>query len=284
MRLPRKVPSRSSSKAPSSVCPSVAPSGEIIRPHPSLPGRRFRVAVVDDELDVHQSVQFVLEGADEFEPAGFYLCGRDALTGLFTEPPDVVLMDIRLPDISGIECTRRLTAGLPDLRVVMISALDDRRTMEDAIKAGCHGYLTKPFGSRQFFAVLRCALATRFRVAHPSTPSDEPCALRQTTNGRQCFQFTLRDVKVLGALMDGKLYKQIGADLNLKRGLTHKLINRVFRRLRVHSRQELVPRWLQCSRCSHWGLRRTRLPESPGSGPDPGNRPGQNTGPGGAGL
>jgi DNA-binding NarL/FixJ family response regulator len=232
-----------------------------------MPSGPYRVAVVDDEPDVHESVRFVLEEANEFEAAGFYSCGREALAGLFTEPPDVVLMDIRLPDLSGIECTRRLTAGLPDLRVVMISALDDRRTMEDAIRAGCHGYLTKPFGSTQFLAVVRCALAARFRGINPASPSDEPCALRGMAKGPHCFQFTLRDVKVLGALMDGKMYKEIGAELDLKPGLTHKLVNRVFRRLRVHTRLELVPRWLRCSRCSHWALRRTGPPRSPRSGP-----------------
>jgi DNA-binding NarL/FixJ family response regulator len=226
--------------------------------HRAVRSQRFQVAVVDDEPDVLESVRFILEEADEFEPTGFYARGQQALTGILTQPPDVVLMDIRLPDLSGIECTRRLTAGLPQLRVIMISALDDRRTMEDAIRAGCHGYLTKPFGSTQCLATLRCALADRLTGATPSHSPEDECPLRRDTKAPHCFRISDREVKVLGALAEGKMYKEIAADLQLGLGLTHKLINRVFRKLRVHTRHEVVDRWRLCSRCSNWSVRPAR--------------------------
>jgi DNA-binding NarL/FixJ family response regulator len=263
----KKQPSAS---IPSPSHPTPSRSGSVNDPpslSPAQEGPPFRVAVVDDEPDVHESLRFILEEAVEFDTAGFYLCGQEALAGILTQPPDVVLMDIRLPDLSGIECTRRLTAGLPQLRVVMISALDDRRTMEDAIQAGCHGYLTKPFGSSQCLAVLRCALAARLSGAAPARLSENQCPLHRGANVAHCFQITEREVKVLGSLSDGKMYKEIAADLSFSPGLTHKLINRVFRRLRVHSRQELVQRWLICSRCSKWTVRSTRPPRAERGGP-----------------
>jgi DNA-binding NarL/FixJ family response regulator len=254
----------------SKPCPSVpganaiesmaATSGETQPLRTAARGRRFQVAVVDDEPDVLESVRFILDDADEFEPTGFYLKGQDALVGILTQPPDVVLMDIRLPDLSGIECTRRLTAGLPQLRVIMISALDDRRTVEEAIRAGCHGYLTKPFGSTQCLATLRCALSARLTGATPPRLPENQCPLHRNSQGSQCFRISGREIKVLGALTDGRMYKEIAADLDLGMGLTHKLVNRVFRKLGVHSRQELVRRWLICSRCSNWTACPTRLP------------------------
>jgi DNA-binding NarL/FixJ family response regulator len=239
--------------------PSVATaSGQTQPVGTATSGNRFQVAVVDDEPDVLESVRFILDEADEFQATGFYLKGRDALIGILTQPPDVVLMDIRLPDLSGIECTRRLTAGLPQLRVIMISALDDRRTVEEAIRAGCHGYLTKPFGSTQCLATLRCALSARLTGATPPRLPEDRCPLHRNSQGAQCFRISEREIKVLGALTDGRMYKEISADLDIGMGLTHKLVNRVFRKLGVHSRQELVRRWLICSRCSNWTACPTR--------------------------
>jgi DNA-binding NarL/FixJ family response regulator len=233
--------------------PSVAvASGKTQLLRTAARGHRFQVAVVDDEPDVHESMRFILDKADEFEPSGFYLKGQDALVGILTQPPDVVLMDIRLPDLSGIECTRRLTAGLPQLRVVMISALDDRRTVEDAIRAGCHGYLTKPFGPTQCLAMLRCALSARLTSRAPARLPEDQCPLHRDTQGPRCFRISEREIEILRALADRKMYKEISADLDMGMGLTHKLVNRVFRKLRVHSRHEAVQRWLLCSRCSNW--------------------------------
>jgi DNA-binding NarL/FixJ family response regulator len=217
------------------------------------------VAVVDDERDVRESVRFILEGAShEFVAGGFYENGREALASILTHPPDVVLMDIRLPDISGIDCTRRLTSGLPDLRVVMISALDDRQTIQDAIEAGCHGYLTKPFGVTQCLASLRCALSTRSTKPQRVTDPHAGCPWGRKIGDPCCFQLTDREVKVLGALTDGWLYKQIAEQLKLSQGLAHKLVNRVFRKLHVRSRQDAMRRWVTCSRCPNWSLRGQR--------------------------
>jgi DNA-binding NarL/FixJ family response regulator len=231
---------------------------------------RFRVAVVDDEPDVHLSIRFILEEAEEFESAACYHGGEEALSGILSQPPDVVLMDIRLPDLSGIECTRRLTAKLPGLRVVMISALDDRRSMEEAIQAGCHGYLTKPFGASQCLAMLRCALsAQRAGAVTALIPADQ-CSLRRRKDHSICFQISTREVEVLEALTEGLLYKQIEDKLRVSESLAHKLVNRVFRKLRVHNRQEAVSRWLICSRCSNWIVRGVRNPGvSVGTGQPP---------------
>jgi DNA-binding NarL/FixJ family response regulator len=254
----KSVPSHLDSNQPE--LPGIDTSPQPLFIPPKERDRRFQVAVVDDEPDVLKSVRFILDEADEFEPSAFYLRGQEALSGILTQPPDVVLMDIRLPDLSGIECTRRLTAGLPQLRVVMISALDDRRTMEDAIRAGCHGYLTKPFGPTQCLANLRCALAARLPGATPPRLPAEQCPLRRKTDSPHCFRISQREVKVLGALTDGKMYKEISADMKLSPGLTHKLINRVFQKLGVHSRHELVQRWLLCSRCANWTVGSGRVP------------------------
>jgi DNA-binding NarL/FixJ family response regulator len=226
------------------------------KPPPPLSPDRLKgkrpslVAVVDDEKDVHRAVRFVLETTDEFQVRGSYLNGTEALAGIQSAPPDVVLMDIRLPDISGIECTRQLTRALPKVQIVMMSALDDRRTMEAAIKAGCRSYLVKPFNCSQCLAALRCAVGPNASNTDWRQPDSSFCPLRGSSTNENCFQLTEREARALSALTEGRLYKQIAAELGVSLSLAHKLVHRAFGKLQVHNRLEAAEQWRMCSQCS----------------------------------
>jgi two-component system NarL family response regulator len=209
------------------------------------------VAVVDDEPDIHLTIDFILEQADEFALAGSYLNGVEALQGILAHPPDLVLMDIRLPDLSGIECTRRLALALPQLRIVMISALNDRQTVLEALQAGCHGYVTKPFVATQFLTSLRCAVAPAPNEGPTLSDQVESCPLRRNTNAAACRSLHEREVKVLNALAQGYYYKEIADKLDLSHFVVHKLVHLAFRKLGVNNRHAAVTQWRVCSHCPH---------------------------------
>jgi two-component system, NarL family, response regulator LiaR len=219
------------------------------------------VAVVDDEPDIHLAIGYILEEAGEFVLAGSYLSGVDALQGILAHPPDLVLMDIRLPDLSGIECTRRLSLALPQLKIIMISALNDRQTVAEALQAGCHHYVTKPFTATQFLTSLRCALAPVANEEPSLFDQVENCPLRRKTNAAACRSLCDREAKVLNALGKGYCYKGIADELNLSQSLVHKLANLAFRKLGVNNRHHAVSQWRICSHCPHL---RVRIPAKTG--------------------
>jgi DNA-binding NarL/FixJ family response regulator len=225
----------------------------------SKPASRVRVTIVDDEPDIHRAIKFILETSHEFVFAGSYLNGAEAIQGIIGHPPDLVLMDVRLPDVSGIECTRQLSLALPQLRIVMISALDDRQTVSEALDAGCHNYLTKPFVSSQFLTLLRCAMASRNTAGTPNTNTAEAraCPLRRASGNSGCGSIREREANVLDALCKGRFYKEIADDLKLSQSMIHKLAHLAFRKLGVNSRHQAVAQWTFCLKCQHLVIRVT---------------------------
>jgi DNA-binding NarL/FixJ family response regulator len=225
------------------------------------------VTVVDDEPDIHRAIGYMLETADDFVFSGSYLNGVEALQGILAHPPDLVLMDIRLPDVSGIECTRRLALALPQLRIVMISALDDRQTVDAAIEAGCHNYVTKPFLAQQFLITLRCAMTSRSIGIRSQGNREQACPLRQATGVSDCDAIREREAKVLNGLRKGWLYKEIADDLKLSPFVVNKLARQAFRKLGAKTRHQAVAQWIFCSNCPHLIIRVT--PKREGSKQEP---------------
>jgi two-component system, NarL family, response regulator LiaR len=215
------------------------------------------VAIVDDESDIHLTINFILETSEDFVFAGSYLTGVAALQGILANPPDLVLMDIRLPDVSGIECTRRLSLALPALKIVMISALDDRQTVAEALQAGCHSYVTKPFVAAQFLTLLRCAIASTTDDGPSPAQGTQRCPLHRNPNPTGCVSIREREAKVLNALGAGHSYKEIADEFGLSRPMAHKLAHQAFGKLGVNTRHQAVARWLVCSNCPQLVIRVT---------------------------
>lgn len=244
--------SQSKARKPGAPVPAPAVTASL----PSGSEARYRVVVVDDEPDIHSTIKFILEPS-EFTFAESYLTGVEALQGILAHPPDLVLMDIRLPDLSGIECTRRLALALPRLRIVMISALNDRETVAEALQAGCHGYVTKPFVATQFLTSLRCALTPEPNEGSNCSDKTDGCPLRRASGAVLCRAFCEREAKVLNALAKGRYYKEIADDLKLSQSMVNKLAHHAFRKLRVNNRHQAEMRWRVCSSCPELRIRIT---------------------------
>jgi DNA-binding NarL/FixJ family response regulator len=217
------------------------------RPHPHLaeiqgrPGP-FRVAVVDDEEGVRVSLKYIFAASDVFRLDGSYRCGTEALERIAHTPPDVVLMDIRLPDVDGIRCTRLLKRAYPQMHVVMMSGLEDAETVRRAAEAGCGAYLTKPFSPAQCFATLNCVLSLGPVGSRPAQA--EPRDGMPVCSGPGCRpSLSKRELEVFERLGEGMRYKEVAAQLDLSASLVSKLAQRVFRKLHAHSRTEAVNRW-----------------------------------------
>jgi DNA-binding NarL/FixJ family response regulator len=118
-------------------------------------------AIVDDEDSIRLVLCTLLEQTSTFRCVASYASGEEALLGVPRVRPEIVLMDIRMPGISGLECMRELKQAIPGLIVVLISGLTDPETMASALAAGGDGYLTKPFTASQCLATLTFALRAR---------------------------------------------------------------------------------------------------------------------------
>ena len=201
----------------------------------------MRILIADDHALFRESLRSLLE-AREMEVVGEAKNGREALEKSWELKPDVVLMDLTMPEVDGLEATKHLTAELPEIKVVILTASDDDVSLFEAIKAGAKGYLLKDLEADEFFSLLGAvgrgepaltpSLARRLldEFARPeSKKSDDPDAL------------TDREQEVLEMMVEGittnrKLAKQLGISENTVKFHVRNILDK----LHLHNRAQVV--------------------------------------------
>jgi len=211
----------------------------------------FRVAVVDDDENMRQLVKDILQGADEFSYAGSFSNGSEALNGLPQMGPDLVLMNIRLPDLNGIECIRKLKHTMPGLKIVMLSGLHDAASISASLQAGAVGYLAKPITTAYCLVNLRVAVcgATGLQPRSSGSESDSPAADAPENGAR----LTKRETEVIEGLAEGLLYKEIADKLGISFSAVHQHAHRIYQKFDVTNRTEAI-RALEARR-ANWNQR-----------------------------
>jgi DNA-binding NarL/FixJ family response regulator len=212
----------------------------------------LRVAVVEDDSRYRHSLEMLLERSDGFALAGSFTSAAPALEALErmpTPPWDLVLMDLDLPRMKGIEATRQVKTRAPQLPVVVLTVFEEPATILEAICAGADGYLLKKMPAPELLAQLRGIAAGGAPItarvartvlnllrAHPSAPDTAPGRSPDHLN------LTDREQEVLQCLVRGLAYKQTADALGVSLDTVRTHIRAVYRKLQVHSVAEAVGR------------------------------------------
>jgi DNA-binding NarL/FixJ family response regulator len=196
------------------------------------------VAIVDGDAETRFLLHHILEQSGGYRCVGSYASGDEALREIPVANPRIVLMDVRMPGITGIECLRRLKGRLPGLIVVLVSELTDPETMSAALAAGGDGYLTKPF------AVAQCLATVRFSFRRDrSAPPDRGEVDGPSTRGNEFARLTDREHQVMSCLAKGLLYKEIADKQCVSISVVRKLAHNIYTKLRVSNRTEAIGQW-----------------------------------------
>jgi DNA-binding NarL/FixJ family response regulator len=196
------------------------------------------VLICDDHRIVREGLrQFVsaVPGVDKVDTAA---SGEEVLARYPHEHPDLVLMDVRMPGLGGLEATRRLVAQFPAAKVIMLTAADDRDQVAAAVSSGARGYLLKDVSHEELCAA----------VAHALDGMDlvEPSLRRALTSretartGPAQAQLTERELQVLRGMSQGKSNSAIGRELYLSEDTVKTHARRLFRKLGVNDRAQAV--------------------------------------------
>lgn len=203
------------------------------------------VSIVDDETSLRQSIATFINGSPGFHCVSTYGSAEAALKGLPADRPDVVLMDIHMAGMDGIECVQRLKALLPAIQIVMLTVYEDTDQIFKALAAGASGYLLKRLtptklldairevhagGSPMSSSIARKVVAS-FQKAGPATDQD---AL-----------LSPREQMVLDCLAKGLAYKQIADQMGISVTTIRTYLRRIYEKLHVQSRSEAVAKYLQ---------------------------------------
>jgi DNA-binding NarL/FixJ family response regulator len=203
------------------------------------------VAIVEDNSDLRGTLARVIDRAPGHKCVGQYPDAEAALVALPKDKPRVVLMDINLPGMNGVECVRRLKQILPETMVVMLTAYEDTENIFGSLEAGASGYLLKRSKSAEILDAIKEVVGggspMTAHIARKVVQSFQARgASAQTTEN-----LTDRERQVLDCLAQGFMYKEIADKLGIGYETVRTYIRRIYEKLQVRSRTEAVAKTLR---------------------------------------
>ena len=203
------------------------------------------VSIVDDNLKLRESITTFINGSKEFRCVSAYGNAAAALEHLPNDEPDVVLMDINMPGMDGIECVARLKTLMPDVQVVMLTVYEDTDKIFKALTAGATGYLLKRVSPIKLLeaisdvyaggSAMSSSIARKVVSSFQKTgPAAEPSA-----------HLSPREQEVLDCIAKGFTYKQTADQLGISIETIRTHLKRVYQKLHVRSRTEAVARYMR---------------------------------------
>jgi DNA-binding NarL/FixJ family response regulator len=208
-----------------------------------MPAKPVTIAIVEDSPGLRRNLETMIQRAEGFECVGSYEDGEQALDAIPALRPRVVLMDINLPGMDGVQCVARLARDLPDTQMIMITVYDDTDAIFDSLAAGAGGYLLKPLRSAQLIAAIREIIAG-------GAPMSSNIARRVVQTFRKpaaapegMSQLSSRENEVLELLAKGLLQKEISDQLGISYWTVQTHIARIYEKLHVHSRAQAVAKY-----------------------------------------
>lgn len=210
----------------------------------------LRVAIVEDDAGTSEHLREIIASDRACICVGAYRTLAAAVASLPQTAPRVVVVDVNLPDGTGVDCVRILAPKMPDAEFVMLTVYKDGDTLFQSLAAGAHGYLIKPVRAEELLLAIR-------DVSAGGAPMSSVIARRivrffeRSPLGRtrpaldDAVDLGPREREVLDLLAAGAMYKEVAAKLGVSRNTVRSHIRRIYKKLHVHSRQMAVERYLR---------------------------------------
>lgn len=212
----------------------------------------IQIFLVDDKVVNRQTVKEKLYGYNEFEIVGEAKNGKDFLEKLKSQSklPDIVLMDLEMPELNGIETIKVAAASYPNLKFIVLTVFEDNDKIFEAIKAGAGGYILKEDSSRQLIDAITnvyeyngipmspniARKAMELLKKLPQASIEEKESLEDENN----FGITQREMAILIELVSGKTYHEVGEKLFISWMTVRKHVSNIYKKLHVSTRAQLI--------------------------------------------
>lgn len=204
-------------------------------------GPMITVVLIDDQSLFRQAIATLVDRQSDMRVVGQATNGKDGVAVVLAEQPDVVLLDLEMPVMDGVETAREILGSRPKTRVVMLTVNDDDESFLDAIRAGAHGYLLKDLHPHDLFEQIRSAAAGRSPIA----PKLLPRLLEQvrTTPERSSPEsdphgLSSRELEILQSAAEGLTNREIGQRLFITEGTVKNHVHNALRKLGVENRMQ----------------------------------------------
>jgi len=226
---------------------------------PPRPTDKIKVFIVEDQPQILKNQLKSLQEADELEVIGTALSGEAALNALEKRQPDVILQDLGLPRMTGIEVTREVKRRWPSVEVLIFTIFDEEEKVIEAVQAGASGYLLKGASSERIVSAIRevhaggsviqpslaRSLLRHFRVPEDGTAPPEPERPRGNRAEPEMRPLTEREIEILRLIAKGLSNSEAAEVLKLSRATVRTHLEHIYEKLEVNSRVEAVTEGLR---------------------------------------
>jgi DNA-binding NarL/FixJ family response regulator len=208
-------------------------------------GGPIRVLIADDQPLYRRGLEVVLHTEEHIEVVGEAENGEEAIAKAEELAPDVVLMDVRMPRVNGIEATKEIRDRVPTTKILMLTVSDEDSDLYEAIKAGASGYLLKEVSVEEVADSIRAVMQGESKIT-PSMASkliNEFSAMSKRVDERQRLpvpQLTARELEVLKLVAKGMSNREIADELFISENTVKNHVRNILEKLHLHSRMEAV--------------------------------------------
>ena len=206
---------------------------------------KIRVSIVEDTDDIREALRVLINGSQGFECSHVFSDAEEALEKMPSQAVDVVLMDIGLPGMNGVECMKSIKPAMPDSQFLVYTVYDDDSHIFNALRAGAYGYILKHTSPAQILEAIRT-------LHEGGSPMSSEIARRVVDSMQQknkpsgaTGSLTDRELEILDFLSKGYLYKEIAAELFISKETVKKHIHNIYDKLHVQTRTEALNKAFQ---------------------------------------
>lgn len=204
----------------------------------------IRVAIVEDDDEIREHLGGVLTRAKGFECVARSRTAEEAVAQFPQSSPDVILMDINLPGMTGIDCVRQMKLLLPNAQILMFTIYEDSDRIFESLTAGASGYLLKRTPADRLLEAIREVRAGGSPMtSHIARKVVQHFNQRETVNP-ELEALSSREREVLQRLAHGRLYKEIADEIGVSLDTVRKHLQSIYQKLHVHSRTDAVVKFL----------------------------------------
>jgi DNA-binding NarL/FixJ family response regulator len=204
----------------------------------------IKVSIVEDIDEIRDNLALIINSVDGFECTSVFRDSESAIKKMPNEKVDVVLMDINLPKMNGIECIRKLKSLRPDLQFIMLTIYDDFERIFESLKAGATGYLLKRTPHKKLLEAIE-------DVYNGGSPMSSPIARmivesfqKDTSETMEEYNLTKRELEILELLSKGYKYKEIANHLFISIETVRSHLRNIYEKLQVRSGTEAVLKYI----------------------------------------
>jgi DNA-binding NarL/FixJ family response regulator len=211
----------------------------------SVDGMPITVAIVEDDAPLRASLSGILQRATNCRCVGAFANAEDALREVPRLSPQVVLMDINLPGMDGVQCVRQLSQRVPRAQILMLTVHEDPDTIFESLSAGASGYLLKPVRAAELLAAVKDVYAGGAPMTSNIARKVVKSFRRAGTEANETKELSPRERDVLDYLVKGYSYKETADQMGISYSTVHTHIEHIYQKLHVQSRAQAVAKYLR---------------------------------------